>query len=197
MRSAARSGSSRTTSLDALGRLTPPRAGHRRRRLPLPRHAHRRRRSPTPPPTSPNGRNDPRRRSRPCSTSSAAARAAASSAPCPAADERTRAYELFHDVLAEPILDLAQRVRAGARAPAAFAGSFASGASAVTRRCLRRARHLGARPAQRGETRCRAPRRRSRSPRNRARNSPPMSTRSLLLALAAYATSPTTEAASA
>ena len=48
----------------------------------------------------------PSRRSRPCSRSSAAARAAASCAPSPRPRARPRSsYELFHDVLAEPILD--------------------------------------------------------------------------------------------
>ena len=82
----------------------PERAGRRLRLLPLPRQQQRRRRSRTPPSTSRSGPAAPRPRSRPCSRSSAAARAGASCAPSRPGATATTSYELFHDVLAEPIL---------------------------------------------------------------------------------------------
>ena len=82
------------------------RAGRRGRRASASSSPARRRRSRSRPPTSRNGRSGRSRRSRPCSTSSAAARAAASCARSAPPGRRSQSsYELFHDVLAEPILD--------------------------------------------------------------------------------------------
>ena len=93
--------------LEALGRLTPARAGRRRRRSSASSSRARRRRSPTPPPTSPNGRDAPSRRSRPSLEKLCRGESGRILRPSPPPAERDRRerYELFHDVLAEPILE--------------------------------------------------------------------------------------------
>ena len=156
-----------------------------------------RRRSRTPPPTSPSGRTGPRPRSRRCSTSSArreSGRILRAVAP-PRATGST-SYELFHDVLAEPILEWRKRVtssdaqaearrRAGGSVPPAARRHRCRADRARRRvRRTRRSGRSGRRSAREARDRRRRPRSPSRPPRTTSWRA--TSTSSLLLSLEAY-----------
>ena len=141
--------------LDALGGLTAREQAVAADALPLPRHAVRRRRSRIPL----SDLAEWTRRPEPevvavleklCRGESG--RILRTGPPPPGVESEGMRYELFHDVLAEPILDWRRQLRAGAGPPRDDQALRSHRRSAArTRRGLRRARHLGSRAAWRDE----------------------------------------------